>query len=313
MKSIIIWIGAFWFAIINHLAKNNPDKTFFAYEKDIYILDSLKKTGENPYFFPWIKLPQNIEFLTNLNSLSEFDLVIIAIPAQFISSFISEIKNNLKLWVTILNLSKWIDNKSLKTVSDILKSELILLKYNYAILSWWMIAKELIEENILWADIWCENLNIWKQLKIIFENKNLKVNISKNYKNIEIIWSLKNIFAMQIWYLEGKKFWMSSIWYYFCEIFKELPKLIEKLWGDKNIDFKEFALWWDIIATCFWNSRNRYFWKLVWEGKTVKDALEILKLEKKHAEWYETLKWISKIIKESDLKEFKKIVQIFIS
>ena len=70
---------------------------------------------------------------------------------------------------------------------------------------------------------------------------------------------------------------------------------------------------WDIIATCFWNSRNRYFWNLVWTWKTSFESYEILKSEKKHAEWFETLKWLKEIIlKDKRLKEYKNIVKIFL-
>ena len=45
-----------------------------------------------------------------------------------------------------------------------------------------------------------------------------------------------------------------------------------------------------MIATCFGNSRNKYFGKLVGSGKTSEEALGQLKEEKKHAEGFETLK-----------------------
>jgi hypothetical protein len=34
------------------LSKNNKNITFYAYEKDSFVLNNLKKTKENPYFFP---------------------------------------------------------------------------------------------------------------------------------------------------------------------------------------------------------------------------------------------------------------------
>lgn len=311
MKTLVIWIWAFWFAVLNHLSKNNKDKEFFWFEKNQEVLKNLQKTRENPYFFSWVKLGENVVFLDNLEKLWDFDLVIIAIPAQFVWSFVDEIKLNLKPWVTILNLSKWIDNKTLKTTSGILKEKLWNFNYNYAILSGWMIAWELVEGKILWATIWTENIEIWMKLKEIFEWENLKINLDKNYINIELFWSIKNIFALYMWYLEWKWFGMSSIWYYFCELYRELPELLKILSWEKNIDFSDFALGGDLIATCFWNSRNRYFWKLVWAWKTSLEAEEILKQEKKHAEWYYTLLWIKEIILKSDLENFKKIINLF--
>jgi glycerol-3-phosphate dehydrogenase len=57
----------------------------------------MKKNNKNPYFFINDELSPNIELLENIdNILPEIDLIIIAIPNQFIKSFILEIKNKLK-------------------------------------------------------------------------------------------------------------------------------------------------------------------------------------------------------------------------
>lgn len=312
MKTVIIWVGAFWFAILNHLSKNNKNTSFFAYEKDEMVLQNLKTTRENPYFFSGTKLWENVIFLDNLEKLSDFDLIIIAIPAQFVGSFIGGIKNNLKSGVTFLNLSKGVDNKTLQTPGDILSKELSDFDYHYAILSWWMIASELVEEKILWAQIGCKNEEISQKLQKLFQNEKLNISLSQNTKNIELFGSLKNIFALQMWYLEAKGLWMSSIGYHFCELYKELPILLALLWGNENIDFSDFSLGWDLIATCFWNSRNRYFGNLVGQWKSAFEAEQILKNEKKHAEGYYTLLWIGKVIDTHEkLKAFQNIVKIF--
>lgn len=312
MKTVVIWVWAFWFAILRHVSKNNPNTVFFAYEKDEFVWEYLKNTRENPYFFHGIKLPENVVFLDNLDNLWEFDLIIIAIPAQFVGDFMSSIKYSFSPWVTFLNLSKWINNQTLETPSDILEKKLWDIDYNYAILSGGMIASELVEEKMLWAQIWCKNKEVSQQLKNIFENQNLKIFLSEHTKNMELFGSLKNIFALYMWYLEGRWLGMSSIWYYFCELYKELPVLLKKLWWEKNIEFSDFSLGGDLIATCFWNSRNRYFWNLVWKWNSSQQAEEILKNEKKHAEGYYTLLWIQKVILEyKELKEFQKIVEIF--
>lgn len=312
MKTIIIWVGAFWFAILNHLSKNHPETSFFAYEKDAFVLQHLKETRESPYFFSGVKLRENITFLDTLERLWEFDLIIIAIPAQFVGNFVASIQGSLKTWVTFLNLSKGINNQTLQTPGDILAENLWNFPYHYAILSGGMIASELVEEKILWAQIGCKNTEISQKLQQLFESRALKISLSQDTKNIELFGSLKNIFALYMWYLEWKWLGMSSIGYYFCELYRELPFLLKALWWDENIDFSDFSLGGDLIATCFGNSRNRYFGNLVGTGKTALEAQKILKNEKKHAEGYYTLLGIQEIIlKDETIKEFRKIVEIF--
>ncbi|MGE4444321.1 MAG: NAD(P)H-dependent glycerol-3-phosphate dehydrogenase [Candidatus Altimarinota bacterium] len=314
MKIVIIGVGAFGFAILNHLSKNHPNTEFFAYEKDEFVLQNLKNTRENPYFFSGTKLQNNVTFLDNLDNISDFDVIIIAIPAQFVGNFIKNIQNNLKSGVTFLNLSKGINNETLQTPSDILQNELGNFSYHYAILSGGMIAGELVEEKILGAQIGCENIEIAKQLQFYFENKNLKISLSSTTKNIELFGSIKNIFALYMGYLEASGLGMSSVGYYFCELYKELPVLLQDLGGEKSIEFSDFSLGGDLIATCFGNSRNRYFGNLVGNGKNAKEAEEILKQEKKHAEGYYTLLGIQDIIlKNEKIVEFRKIIHIFLS
>ncbi len=106
MKTLVLGIGAFGFAILKHLAESNPDTTFYAYEKDETVFSHIRSSSSHPYFFDGTKLPNNIEYVNVEDVLSDMDLIIIAIPAQFIASSFETLKSQLKSGVTILNLSK---------------------------------------------------------------------------------------------------------------------------------------------------------------------------------------------------------------
>ena len=134
----------------------------------------------------------------------------------------------------------------------------------------------------------------------------LRKKIREDILNIELYWSLKNIMAIMVWYYEWKWNCKSTIWYYIVEFYSEMKEIIKLYWGSWNLDFSYYSLWWDIVATCFWNSRNKYFWKLLWEGKNIENILDILKKENKHAEWYETLKAVYWIIKDKEWFEISK-------
>jgi glycerol-3-phosphate dehydrogenase len=58
----------------------------------------MRKNNKNPYFFTDEELSSNIELLENIEViLPSIDLIIIAIPNQFIKNLIKEIKPYLKL------------------------------------------------------------------------------------------------------------------------------------------------------------------------------------------------------------------------
>ena len=312
MKTLVFWVWAFWFAILNHISKNNPKKTFYAYDKLDIVLKNVVEKREHPYFFPWVKIWENIEIVNNLEkTLATIDLIIIAMPSQVVVETISWIKNHLNPGVTLLNLSKWLNNWNCKTIWESLSKELDSLNFNYWVLSGGMIATELVNWSYLWADLGIEDEKIWEDIKQIFKNDKLEINIVLgNTKNIELYWSLKNIIAIWVWYYEWKWYKASTLWYYLCKFYDELKSLIKLLWWSDNLEFSDFSLGWDLIATCFWDSRNRTFWKLLWQWKKIDEILDFLSSKNKIAEWYSTLKWIYKITK--DKSNFPLINKIWI-
>lgn len=291
---LILWLWAFGFAVAKHLWENNPEMTIFASEINSEIYTSIVETRMHPYFFEGVKLPENIQLIASTNDfLPEVDIIISIIPCQFVWWAFSSMKDTLKSGVTILNLSKWIDNTSMQTVSEKLWEVLEWVQYTYAYLAGGMIAQELVERSILGADIVCEDFDTGSDLQKLFLSDALDINLKIGLtKNTELYAALKNIIALILWYYEWKWVGASTQWYYFSKLLDEMKWVIELLWGNKEIDFTDYALSWDLIATCFWNSRNRLLWNMLWSWKTIEESLWELKLQNKIAEWYETLKWV---------------------
>ncbi len=299
MKILTLWFWAFWFAINKMLWENNPEQILYVYELNKELIDFVQKSRQHLYFFPWHELPKNVIIIDDYNDIiKEIDLLIIAIPTQFISSSMNSIKDKLKTGVTILNLAKWIDIKYNKPISEMIDEILKWKEYNYSILSWWMIASEVVEWKMLWADLWIKNIVIWNKIKLLLQSNFLKIKIQTNIVNIELYGSLKNIMAIMVWYYEWKWLEKSSIGYYLVDFYDEMKEIIKLYWWSKDLDFSYYSLGWDIVATCFGNSRNRYFWQLLWSWKDIMEVLNILKSEKKHAEWYETLKAVYEKVKD---------------
>lgn len=301
MKVCVLWVWAFGYAMLKLIQDASAIEALYAYEQDTASLDYLKKYNNHPYFFEGISVSSKIIFTSEYESFLPFiDVVIVAIPCQFILPFLPKIKNFLKPWVVILNLSKWINNTTLKTIAEDTAKAFKWISYEYAILSGGMIAKEVIEGKPLGAQIWVNKSEIGEKLQQLFIGTNLEVTVTLwGIQNIELYSALKNVIALMIGYYEGQWYSASTLWYYFCKIYKEIDVIIQELWWDDGYNFSDFAVWGDLIATCFWDSRNKYLWKMIWSWTSPKEALEKLTLERKRAEWYETLKWIYKIVKEN--------------
>ncbi|MDD3303179.1 MAG: hypothetical protein PHN31_06505 [Candidatus Gracilibacteria bacterium] len=298
MKTLIIGVGAFGFAMLNHISKKNKDDTIYAYERNDFVSGYLKNFRKHPYFFEGVKLPENIEFLDEVNDIiPSIDLLILSLPCQTVLPFLKEVKEDLKPGVTILNLAKGINNTTLNTIGDDLKDLLKGVSYNYTCLSGGMIASDVVNGNIIGATIGVESEVLGESLKEYFETPIFKVALyTGRVKNIELAGALKNVFAIFSGYHEGLGMGSSSIGYFFCEYYTEYKRLFTLLGGNNDIKFNRYAIGGDLIATCFGNSRNRYLGRLLGEGKNLEEVLETMKNEKKIAEGYETLKGLYKII-----------------
>jgi glycerol-3-phosphate dehydrogenase (NAD(P)+) len=301
MKILTLWLWAFGYAINKHLWDYNTNEEFYAYELNTVILNEILHTRSHPLFFKNTKLSPNILIIDNyLEILSDIDLLIIAIPSQCIYKEIKKNKHLFKNGIIILNFAKWIDSLNNQTISQLISDELSLIEYHYAVLSGWMIASELIKWSPLWADLWINDFRIWNNIKILFNHNNLEVKLTQNIIDIELYWSFKNILAILVWYYQWKWDEMSTIWYHFINLFNEFKEIVKLYWWNMNLNFSSYSLWWDIIATCFWKSRNRYFWQLIWKWASYIRANEILKKEYKYAEWYMALKNIYQTIENKD-------------
>lgn len=301
MKTFTFGVWAFGFAILHYLGNKYPSGRFLAYEKDEKIFHSLINTRKHPYFFQEYSLPDNIVLTNDIRTwLLESDSLILAIPNQFIRSLILEIQPYITNKHSFINLSKWIDNTTLSTVSDTLVTTLKIDNMRYAVLSGWMIAQEVLSWCSIWADIATTDISWWIELKNFFESDTLSIELTDQYKNVELVGALKNILALLIWYQEWKWSVWSSLWMYLVKWYSEIQSLMKLLWGSNDFDFNHYSSWGDIIATCFWNSRNRYLWNLVGSGMLLHEALNKMKDEKKTAEGYYTLKAILWYIDESE-------------
>ncbi len=122
----------------------------------------------------------------------------------------------------------------MQTIGEWLEEKLEWIDYNYSVLSGWMIAGELVEQKILWADIAIINRDIWEKLQELFQSENLKINLTQaSTKSVELFGALKNITAISIWYYMWKWLAYSSLGYYLCKLLEEekelIPDLFEKV------------------------------------------------------------------------------------
>lgn len=298
MKTLIFWIWAFGFAIARYLGNNNSDNTIYVFERNIETAKYISENRTHPFFFWKTEIWENVTIVFDWNLvLDEIDLIILAIPSQYVTLWIEEFRDLItagNIW--ILNLSKWVD-AHLNTVSDRILN--INPNISYATLSGGMIAQDIINNCPVAADLGTNSLEWWLFIKQFLESDRLNINLTQKYRYVEFAGTLKNIASLYVWYLEGKWCTYSTIWYKLCNILKELTKVMNLLCKGNEDIFLSYSWWWDLFASIIGESRNKQFWRMIWSGKSLQEALEFINLNNLTIEGYWTLKAVLLFIKWS--------------
>jgi len=304
MKKIsIIGAGAFGFAIAKYLGDILRDEDDFhknhnslvekvvIFDVDSNLISNMKNTRTQKYFFPETKLSDFVNVSDDLNDVVNSDLLVIAIPTQFIRNFLQKIKEKISTDCMILNCSKGIELNSYRLISEIVFEELGEDRV-FGVLSGGMIASEFINsDGFFGAEIACNNLEKGRILQHLFSSKKLRVYLNDDIVGVEVAGSLKNVISVACGMVDGMnlpygtKTFITSLGAYDIKILGEVL-------GAKNYSFNLYtqAFGNDFIMSTTGNTRNRYFGELIGSGLKVSDVLEKMKSENMTVEGYFTAK-----------------------
>ena len=102
MKIAIIGAGSWGTTLANLLAENNPDKEVILWARETEVIDSIENENENELFLPGIKLSENLKSTADLEkAVSDADILVTAIPSQFLREKAKEINKYIKEHQTI--------------------------------------------------------------------------------------------------------------------------------------------------------------------------------------------------------------------
>ncbi len=317
MKNItIIGAGAFGFAICKHLSdkiKNNDEihkedhhneckiKLFDVNEE---IIEHIKNDKTQKYFFPEIPLNDNVIPTTNLEfAVKDADVLIIAIPTQFLRGFLTKAKEFAKENLIILNCSKGIELSSKKLISEIVSEEFSTINFNFAALSGGMIASEFISGfGIFGAEIASKDKKTGVYLQKLFSSKKLRIYLNNDIMGVEAAGALKNVISIASGIVDGLRYPYGSKTFIVSLGGKEIKEVSMRL-GSKEHTFNLYtqAFGNDYLMSTTGNTRNRYLGELIGKGMTGSEAIEQMKKEKKTAEGYYTTQALFEIAREHNL------------
>jgi glycerol-3-phosphate dehydrogenase (NAD(P)+) len=278
MKISVLGAGG-WGTTLSILLHFNGHKISL-WEFDKSYCKNLIRHRENKLFLPGIEIPKEIEILHNLDeALNNKNLIVLAVPAQYLRSVIrkvnyTQIKNSI-----IVNLAKGIETKTLLTMSQMLLDEIPQLKpEQIGTLSGPSHAEEVsrrIATAVVAASV---SEDTSKNIQAAFMNSYFRVYSSMDILGVELGGSVKNVIAIGAGIIDGAKFGDNTKAAIMTRGIAEITRLgvamgakVETFWGLSGMG--------DLIVTCMSkHSRNRYVGEKIGEGKKLKHILKSMNM-----------------------------------
>jgi len=255
MNVTILGCGLYGQAIATTLLENNINVTIWnKFQNEI---DNIKDNYKD------------ITFTTNIEqSIKNTNLIIIAIPVNFIESTIQELKsyyNN----EDILIASKGIDTKNHKFAYEIVQN--ILKNNNIGVISGGSFAIDMQNKKLLGLTLGTNSVSITNKVKKSLENKYIKIQYTNDITGVSVCGSIKNVMAIGFGILDGANYPESSRFLFLTEAIYEISHLIEYLNGNPET-ILSYAGIDDITMTCTsQKSRNYSLGKLLGENKSLEE------------------------------------------
>ena len=296
MKIGIFGTGAYGMALASILSENKYDITMwtkFKEEKDLLIKDR-----GNQKLLPGFFLDNNIKITNNINECAkDKDLLVIAIPAAFVTDLCSELSYVVDKDVNICIASKGIEQNSGLFVHQIVGNYID--SENIAVISGPSFAVDVVTKKPIGLTLATTSINAKNVVNKAFRNDYVKLRHTNDIIGTEICGSIKNVIALASGILEGLNASDSTRAMFITESIHDIEEIIDAFDGDRRTVLS-FAGFGDLLLTCTsTTSRNYSYGKLVGERKSKEELDNYVK--NTTVEGYYTLESIYQLLNDKNV------------
>jgi glycerol-3-phosphate dehydrogenase (NAD(P)+) len=299
MKITVLGAGGWGTTLSILLHQNGHEVILWEYDKAY--AKQISGTKINSIYLPGITIPNEILITHSLVECSTGrDMLVIAIPSQFIRSVLHHLKKiNLKNTV-IVSVAKGIEKDTLHTVSQIIRHELKdLSPEQIGALSGPSHAEE-VSRKVPTAVVSASRDPITaKQIQMTFLTPYFRIYTSTDILGVEYGGALKNVIAIAAGIIDGAKIGDNTKAAIMTRGITEISRLGFAL-GARADTFSGLSGMGDLIVTCMSkHSRNRYVGEQVGSGIKLKTVLKNMQMV---AEGVETCRSVHQLGKKHKLE-----------
>jgi len=275
VKTGIVGAGSWGIALAALLDKNGHEVTVWSIIPEE--IEMLKTEHEHKTKLPGVVLSDKIRFTTDLeNTVKENELLILAVPSPFIRSTARSMKEFVKDGQIIVNVSKGIEENTLMRLSEVIKQEIPQAKV--AVMCGPTHAEEVGRMMPTAIVVGSEDVAVSELVQNVFMNETFRVYKSNDMLGMEIGAALKNVVALAAGIADGLGYGDNTKAGLITRGIAEITRLGIKM-GGKAETFSGLTGIGDLIVTCAsMHSRNRRAGILIGQGKTMKEAMDEVKM-----------------------------------
>ena len=244
-------------------------------------LKQIEQNRENKKFLPGYKLPKALVFEPeDERIMAGADLVVSAVPCQFMRGIWSRLKNHFPKDVPVVSVAKGIENDTLLRPTQIL-AEVLGEKRGtsdegratrYVVLSGPTISDELVRRLPATACVACSDEELAREVQYTFSVPWLRVYTNTDIVGVELAGAMKNIIAIAAGVIDGMGAGDNAKAALLSRGLAEITRLGTAC-GARPQTFAGLAGLGDLVTTCISpKGRNRSFGERIGKGQTVEQA-----------------------------------------
>lgn len=233
----------------------------------------LREKRENPDRLPGVRLPDEIDVLTDLErALKDVDVTVLAVASPYIRSTAHKMALFVCRDQKIVNVAKGIEEKTLKTLSEVIEEEIP--QGNVAVLSGPSHAEEVGRGLPTTCVISAHTQETAEYLQSIFMSPVFRVYTTPDILGVELGGALKNVIALAAGTADGLGYGDNTKAALITRGITEIGRLGKKM-GAQMETFYGLSGIGDLIVTCASkHSRNRKAGYLIGQGYTMEEAMK---------------------------------------
>lgn len=274
-NTAVIGAGSWGIALAKVLYTNGNKVTVWSIVEDEITM--LKEKHEHVQKLPGVKLPEDMEFTTNLETaVNGKEYLILAVPSVFTRSTAKSMAPFVKEGQIIVCVAKGIEESTLMTLSDIVEQEIP--QAEVAVMCGPSHAEEVGIGLPTTVVAGAKKRAIAEKIQDIFMNRVFRVYTSSDVLGMELGGSLKNVIALAAGMADGLGYGDNTKAALITRGMFEMSRLAVTM-GAKPETLNGLTGIGDLIVTCeSKHSRNRKAGMLIGQGYTMQQAMDEVKM-----------------------------------